>query len=77
MSLYIEIQKDGETEVFKLYSDIKRQMNLKTELLSKFSKYQKITITGKGVEPETLLLEDLFCEPIERVRNAGLILPGK
>jgi len=71
--LFLKIKDD----LFKLHSDTKRQMELKHELLSHYKGSEKVVITDKGEEIETLLLEDLFCEPIERVRNAGLLLPGK
>jgi hypothetical protein len=62
---------------YRLQSGIKNQMRLKKELLYRYkgSSYVKITDNGKVIDE--LLLEDLFCEPIERIRNAGLTLPGK
>jgi hypothetical protein len=75
--LFAEINKGGETYTYRLHKNIRLQAKLKAELYERFSRFQKVTITENGKTIDILLLEDLFCEPIERVRNAGLILPGK
>jgi hypothetical protein len=58
--LHIEIETKEGIEYYRLHSDIKKQMDLKRELLSRYSDNTVIKITDNGKETETLKLGDLF-----------------
>lgn len=64
--IYLKIHGlDGE-ETYKLHSDHKRESELKAELLSKFQDSDLVTITGDGLEPETIRLDCLFTRNKEK-----------
>ena len=58
--LTIEIKYKEKTEYYRLYSDAKRQMDLKRELLSRYPDSTELTITDRGSVLEILRLGDLF-----------------
>lgn len=58
--LRIEIKYKDEIEYYRLHSDIKKQMDLKRELLSRYPDDTEIRITDKGKLIEVLKLGDLF-----------------
>ena len=50
---------DGQ-ECYKLHPDLKRESELKSELLGKYPDDTEITIEENGIEIDKLRLEDLF-----------------
>jgi len=64
--IYLSIQGKDGTETYKLHSDHKRESELKAELLSKFKDSDMVTLTGDGLEPETIRLDCLFTRNKEK-----------
>jgi hypothetical protein len=58
--LYIEIETDNGTEIFKLHKNIRLQMKLKAYLLSRFKEDVLVTVTDKGEIVDILKLNELF-----------------
>jgi hypothetical protein len=74
-------------DIYKLHSDPKRQMKLRRELLSRYKDSDIVQVLDGTYELDRMQLSELFdtstdsgikfTTPIERIRNAGLTLPGK
>ena len=49
-----------QSDIYKLHSDIRKQMKLKRELLERYRGDSEVAIKSKGVTIETLRLDELF-----------------
>jgi hypothetical protein len=71
-------------DIYKLYTDPKRQMKLRRELLSRYKDSDIVQVLDGNYELDRMQLSELFdtsgikfTTPIERIREGKLTLPGK